>query len=341
MPIMQSRNITRDRLVEKRNAFRAQYKDVQSSAQEEPVQSEQSVPAASQVSSQPVVQQPVAQPVAQQSVVSATVPTVEKPVTDTNTIAKSAEPYVNAAQPSFGQMPQVHNVAPQHETVPDTERYQLEQELAELRKAREADKKDLEEYRKIKDAKAVDDYVASIGELNTIDTDDAKRLVTPLLKRMDQEKQAMAQQLQEYNQRNVVTRQQRAYEAVIKEFPDIQTLQTTDAYKRAMMSPVTPGSSLTVGQLVVAELQRGNSDYAISAIKAIKQSQQPVPDIAQVASVGATAPTGSAPAPDISGDILSPEQIRQYRYLAQTHQISREDFHNIMAKHKEASKRLR
>lgn len=321
MPIMSTGNITRDRLIAKRDEFRAQYKNEQPS-QDQPVPTEPSAPA-------------VSQPEPAQ-------PQVENVVSDTQAIAKSADSYVNAGQPSWGQpAPATTIQAPVHEDVPDTERYQLEQELAELRKAREADKQDLEEYRKIKDAKAIDDYVSSIGELNSIDPEDARRLVTPLLKRMDQEKQAVSQRLSEMNQRNVVTRQQRAYEAVVKEFPDIQTLQTTDAYKRAMMTPVTPGSSLTVGQLVVAELQRGNSDYAINAIKSIKQSQQPVPDLAQVASVGATAPTGSAPAPDISGDVLTPDQIRHYRYMAQTKQISREEFHNIMAKHKEASKRLR
>lgn len=322
MPIMSSGNVTRDRLIAKRDEFRAQLAAEQNNSQEQSTQNESPVPAASQpqVETQPA----------------------ETVVSDTQAIAKSAAGYVNAGQPEWGKPEPAATIqAPKHEEVPDTERYQLEQELADLRRAREADKQDLEEYRKIKDARAIDEYVSSIGELNTIDPEDAKRLVTPLLKRIDQEKQAVAKQLSDMNQRNVVTRQQRAYEAVVKEFPDIQTLQTTDAYKRAMMSPVTPGSSLTVGQLVVAELQRGNADYAISAIKSIKQSQQPVPDIAQVASVGATAPTGSAPAPDISGDVLTPEQIRHYRYLAQTKQISREDFHNIMAKHKEASKRLR
>ncbi len=326
MPIMSTGNATRDRLIAKRNEFRAQYQNSQ--LQEQPVQQEPSVPAAPQASQPEVQQAPRAQ--------------TETVISDPQVIAKSTDGYMNAEQPSWGQPAPVTDIqAPKHEEVPDTDRYQLEQELNELRKAREADKQDLEEYRKIKDAKAIDEYVSSIGELDTINPDDAKRLITPLLKRMDQEKQAVAKQLQEYNQRNVVTRQQRAYEAVVKEFPDIQTLQTTDAYKRAMMSPVTPGSSLTVGQLVVAELQRGNADYAISAIKSIKQNQQPVPDLAQVASVGATAPTGSAPAPDNSGDLLTPEQIRHYRYLAQTKQISREDFHNVMAKHKEASKRLR
>ena len=329
MPIMSTGNATRDRLIAKRNEFRAQYQSEQQSTQEQPVQAEQSVPAASQAS-QPEVQQ-------------ASRAQTENVVSDTQAIAKSADGYMNAEQPNWGApAPASASIqAPKHEGVPDTDRYQLEQELAELRKAREADKQDLEEYRKIKDARAIDEYVSSIGELNTIDPEDAKRLVTPLLKRMDQEKQAVAQRLSDMQQRNVVTRQQRAYEAVVREFPDIQTFQTTDAYKRAMMAPVTPGSSLTVGQLVVAELQRGNADYAISAIKNIKQSQKPVPDLAQVASVGATAPTGSAPAPDISGDVLTPEQIRHYRYLAQTKRISREEFHNIMAKHKEASKRLR
>ena len=329
MPIMSTGNATRDRLIAKRNEFRAQYQSEQQSTQEQPVQAEQSVPAASQAS-QPEVQQ-------------ASRAQTENVVSDTQAIAKSADGYMNAEQPNWGApAPASASIqAPKHEEVPDTDRYQLEQELAELRKAREADKQDLEEYRKIKDARAIDEYVSSIGELNTIDPEDAKRLVTPLLKRMDQEKQAVAQRLSDMQQRNVVTRQQRAYEAVVREFPDIQTFQTTDAYKRAMMAPVTPGSSLTVGQLVVAELQRGNADYAISAIKNIKQSQKPVPDLAQVASVGATAPTGSAPAPDISGDVLTPEQIRHYRYLAQTKRISREEFHNIMAKHKEASKRLR
>lgn len=327
MPIMSTGNATRDRLIAKRNEFRAQYQSEQQSTQEQPTQVEQSVPAASQASQPEVQQAPRTQ--------------TESVVSDTQAIAKSADGYMNAEQPSWGAPASASIQAPQHEEVPDTDRYQLEQELAELRKAREADKQDLEEYRKIKDARAIDEYVSSIGELNTIDPEDAKRLVTPLLKRMDQEKQAVAQRLSDMQQRNVVTRQQRAYEAVVREFPDIQTFQTTDAYKRAMMAPVTPGSSLTVGQLVVAELQRGNADYAISAIKNIKQSQKPVPDLAQVASVGATAPTGSAPAPDISGDVLTPEQIRHYRYLAQTKRISREEFHNIMAKHKEASKRLR
>lgn len=327
MPIMSTGNATRDRLIAKRNEFRAQYQSEQQSTQEQPVQAEQSVPAASQAS-QPEVQQ-------------ASRAQTENVVSDTQAIAKSADGYMNAEQPNWGAPASASIQAPKHEEVPDTDRYQLEQELAELRKAREADKQDLEEYRKIKDARAIDEYVSSIGELNTIDPEDAKRLVTPLLKRMDQEKQAVAQRLSDMQQHNVVTRQQRAYEAVVREFPDIQTFQTTDAYKRAMMAPVTPGSSLTVGQLVVAELQRGNADYAISAIKNIKQSQKPVPDLAQVASVGATAPTGSAPAPDTSGDVLTPEQIRHYRYLAQTKRISREEFHNIMAKHKEASKRLR
>lgn len=327
MPIMSTGNATRDRLIAKRNEFRAQYQSEQQSTQEQPVQAEQSVPAASQASQPEVQQAPRTQ--------------TESVVSDTQAIAKSADGYMNAEQPSWGAPASVSIQAPKHEEVPDTDRYQLEQELVELRKAREADKQDLEEYRKIKDARAIDEYVSSIGELNTIDPEDAKRLVTPLLKRMDQEKQAVAQRLSDMQQRNVVTRQQRAYEAVVREFPDIQTFQTTDAYKRAMMAPVTPGSSLTVGQLVVAELQRGNADYAISAIKNIKQSQKPVPDLAQVASVGATAPTGSAPAPDVSGDVLTPEQIRHYRYLAQTKRISREEFHNIMAKHKEASKRLR
>lgn len=327
MPIMSTGNATRDRLIAKRNEFRAQYQAEQKPIQEQPVQSEPSVPAASQASQPEVQQAPRAQ--------------TESVVSDTQAIAKSADGYMSAGQPNWGEPASASIQAPKHEEVPDTDRYQLEQELAELRKAREADKQDLEEYRKIKDARAIDEYVSSIGELNTIDPEDAKRLVTPLLKRMDQEKQAVAQRLSDMQQRNVVTRQQRAYEAVVREFPDIQTFQTTDAYKRAMMAPVTPGSSLTVGQLVVAELQRGNADYAISAIKNIKQSQKPVPDLAQVASVGATAPTGSAPAADISGDVLTPEQIRHYRYLAQTRQISREEFHDIMAKHKEASKRLR
>lgn len=327
MPIMSTGNATRDRLIAKRNEFRAQYQSEQQSTQEQPTQVEQSVPAASQASQPEVQQAPRTQ--------------TESVVSDTQAIAKSADGYMNAEQPNWGAPASASIQAPKHEEVPDTDRYQLEQELAELRKAREADKQDLEEYRKIKDARAIDEYVSSIGELNTIDPEDAKRLVTPLLKRMDQEKQAVAQRLSDMQQRNVMTRQQRAYEAVVREFPDIQTFQTTDAYKRAMMAPVTPGSSLTVGQLVVAELQRGNADYAISAIKNIKQSQKPVPDLAQVASVGATAPTGSAPAPDISGDVLTPEQIRHYRYLAQTKRISREEFHNIMAKHKEASKRLR
>lgn len=332
MPIMSTGNVTRDRLLAKRAQFRAQYAEQDKPKQAEP---------ASAVEAQPVSQAaPQVEPV---TVAPADVAQTTPVFSFDATHVADVQPQAQPAQP-------VHT-SDELEASRAREA-ELNKELESLRKERESNQKALAEYKKFQDEKAVDDYLKGLGELDTMSADDARKLVRPLLDQIRTNEQAtqkrIAEERAEFDKRfasldtqSAEAKQKKAYAALFKAHPDAAQLQYTDAFKRAMVAPVSQGSTITVGALMQAELNRGNADYAIQVLNGLKQAQPAAPDLSNVASVGSTAPTGAAPSADHSGDLLSPEQIRHYRYLAQTKQISREEFHDIMAKHKEASKQLR
>lgn len=329
-------SVTRNRILEAREQFRDSLKN--DTAPQNAV-SAPNPAAVSQPSQQPAQSVPQAAPAAQM------VPPSNIPVPDSfiQTVDKLGQLQETAA-PSQ-QQPQEN---PELKSAQE-ENAKLQKELEELRKARENDAQSLQELQQLRDKKQIDDYLAGMSDLGSINPDDARKLISPLLKRLDnvqlenqkklQEAQSVVdKRLAELDKRNNVNRSNQIYSQIMKAHPDLQELQKSKAYQDVMLSPVQPGSAITVGELVTAELRNGNADYVIKVLDTVKQ-RNTVPNINQIASVGASSSVaGATGGVDNSGDRLTPEQISDLRYKVQIGEMSRDEFRQIMARHREASK---
>lgn len=329
-------SVTRNRILEAREQFRDSLKN------DTAPQNAVSAPNPAAVS-QPA-QQP-AQPVPQAAPAAQMVPPSNIPVPDSfmQTVDKlgQLQETVAPAQPQPQENPELKSA--------QEENAKLQKELEELRKARENDAQSLQELQQLRDKKQIDDYLAGMSDLGSINPDDARKLISPLLKRLDnvqlenqkklQEAQsAVDKRLAELDKRNNVNRSNQIYSQIMKAHPDLQELQKSKAYQDVMLSPVQPGSAITVGELVTAELRNGNADYVIKVLDTVKQ-RNTVPNINQIASVGASSSVaGATGGVDNSGDRLTPEQISDLRYKVQIGEMSRDEFRQIMARHREASK---
>ena len=130
---------------------------------------------------------------------------------------------------------------------------------------------------------------------------------------------------------------------IMKAHPDLQSMQRHPAYAEVMLAPIAPGSRTTVGQMVMNEIQNGNSQYVINVLNEVRRKMSggntnAANALAAVSSVGATAPAAATAHEDNSGDRLSYEDMAELRYKLQTKQITRDQFRERMAKHREASK---
>jgi len=332
--------VTRNRILEAREQFRDSLKNDHAAPQT--IVSAPNPAAASQVA--PAVNPaPAPAPAPQPAPTAQMVQPSEIPVPDSfiQTVDKLGQLQDTVAPPQPQENPELKSA--------QEENAKLQKELEELRKARETDAQSLQELQQLRDKKQIDDYLASMSDLGSINPDDARKLISPLLKRLDtvqsenqkklQEAQsAMDKRLAELDKRNSVNRSNQMYSQIMKAHPDLQELQKSQAYKDVMMSPVQAGSAITVGELVTAELRNGNADYVIKVLDTVKQ-RNAVPNINQIASVGASSSVaGATGGVDNSGDRLTPEQISDLRYKVQIGEMSRDEFRQIMARHREASK---
>lgn len=330
---MRTGNATRDRLLADRDAFRA---SLQAPVSQPNVQ-QQAAPQ-SNVQPQPNVQQQAAP---QQNVQQ--VPPQDIQVPDDFIHS------VNVMGNTAAQQPQSQ---PSQNDDLDTmrgENDKLKKELEELRKAREADMASLKELNELREKQRVDKYLAEMDGLGTINGDDARKLVSPLLQRLEQTKADNAKQLQdvqasidkrlsELDKRNTQNKVNQMYAKILKAHPDLKQLQRSQAYNDVMTSPVQEGSAITVGEFVAAEIKNGNADYIIKVLDTVKQRSS-LPDISNIASVSSNAPvSGAASDANANGESLTPDQIANYRFKVQTGEMSRDEFRQIMARHREASK---
>lgn len=227
---------------------------------------------------------------------------------------------------------------------------ELKSEIEALREQLAAQKALNAKYQSYQDSDYVDQYIAQNGaEFTSISREDAKRLLTPMVGAFRKQSEAFNNQLKaqqdiidkrfgRIDQDKVIAGYERTRNALLKAHPDLEQLQNTDAYKEVMLSPVAGNSNLLVGQLVASEYKKGNADYINSVLDQVKAKLQ-TPDLNQVATVSAGSPVGSAaPAVEQSGK-LTPDQIAQYRFMVQNREITREEFRDIMAKHREAERR--
>ena len=326
-------NATRDRILADRDAFRDGWQAEQ----------KQNTPPEAPAAQPPV--QPQAQPAqaSQQPQVKA-VPPEDIPVPDD---------FVNTVNAMGGLNVQTQPQEPQDNAelkAMREENAKLAKELEELRKARESDNASLQELNKLREQQRVEEYLKSLdGGLNSINGDDARKLVSPLLQQMDsvrkegqkqlqEAREAFDKRLSEYDKKSAQDKSNQLYSKIMKAHPDLQQLQRSQAYDDVMTSPVQAGSAITVGELVAAELKNGNADYIIKVLDTVK-ARTATPDISSVASVSAGTPASAgASGEDHSSDILTPEQIADLRFKAQTGEISRDEFRQAMARSREASK---
>ena len=325
-------NATRDRILAARDDFRDSLKTGDGQANDATAQPAQPP--------QPQVQQGQTNVQAQQSVAPQTVPVSDIPVPDD--FIKSVD--------NMGKLnvePQQPQESPELKAMRE-ENAKLAKELEELRKARENDSASLAELNKLREKQRIDEYLAGMDGLNSVNAEDARKLVAPLLQQMDKAREDSAKQLQEaraaieqrfteMDKRKAQDKNNQLYSQIIKAHPDLQQLQKTKEYSEVMLSPVQPNSNITVGELVAAELKNGNADYIIKVLDTVKQ-RAAVPNISAVASVSAGATAGASTGTDTAGDILTDEQIADLRFKVQTGEISRDEFRARMARHREASK---
>lgn len=336
-------NATRDRILNARDEFRSNLSQdqretqVQTQTQVQSANDQQQQSVAPQVQSANVQQQPVAQQV--QSEAQNSIPVPDDFVNVVNTLGTANEPVANQASSN------ADIVAMREENA------KLLKEVEELRKARESDSAALDELAQYREKKRVDDYLASIdGGLGTINGDDARKLVSPLLQQIDQARKDNLKQIQdaqeavnkrfaEYDRKSELTKSNQLYAKIMKAHPDLQQLQSTPAYAQVMMSPVQEGSAITVGEVVAAEIKKGNADYVIKVLDSVKARNGTAPNLNAIASVSANATaSGATSGHDVSGDKLTDEQIADYRFKVQTGEMSRDEFRQIMARHREASR---
>lgn len=337
-------NATRDRILNARDEFRNSLPpeqhdtQVQTQTQVQSANDQQQQSVAPQVQPANVQQQ---QSVAQQiqSETQNTIPVPDDFVNVVNTLGTANEPVANQASSN------ADIVAMREENA------KLLKEVEELRKARESDSAALDELAQYREKKRVDDYLASIdGGLGTINGDDARKLVSPLLQQIDQARKENLKQIQdaqeavnkrfaEYDRKSELTKSNQLYAKIMKAHPDLQQLQSTPAYAQVMMSPVQEGSAITVGEVVAAEIKKGNADYVIKVLDSVKARNGTAPNLNAIASVSANATaSGATSGHDVSGDKLTDEQIADYRFKVQTGEMSRDEFRQIMARHREASR---
>lgn len=336
-------NATRDRILNARDEFRSNLSQdqretqVQTQTQVQSANDQQQQSVAPQVQPDNVQQQPVAPQV--QSETQNPIPVPDDFVNVVNTLGTANEPVANQASSN------ADIVAMREENA------KLLKEVEELRKARESDSAALDELAQYREKKRVDDYLASIdGGLGTINGDDARKLVSPLLQQIDQARKENLKQIQdaqeavnkrfaEYDRKSELTKSNQLYAKIMKAHPDLQQLQSTPAYAQVMMSPVQEGSAITVGEVVAAEIKKGNADYVIKVLDSVKARNGTAPNLNAIASVSANATaSGATSGHDVSGDKLTDEQIADYRFKVQTGEMSRDEFRQIMARHREASR---
>ena len=336
-------NATRDRILNARDEFRSNLSQdqretqVQTQTQVQSANDQQQQSVAPQVQPANVHQQPVAPQV--QSETQNPIPVPDDFVNVVNTLGTANEPVANQASSN------ADIVAMREENA------KLLKEVEELRKARESDSAALDELAQYREKKRVDDYLASIdGGLGTINGDDARKLVSPLLQQIDQTRKENLKQIQdaqeavnkrfaEYDRKSELTKSNQLYAKIMKAHPDLQQLQSTPAYAQVMMSPVQEGSAITVGEVVAAEIKKGNADYVIKVLDSVKARNGTAPNLNAIASVSANATaSGATSGHDVSGDKLTDEQIADYRFKVQTGEMSRDEFRQIMARHREASR---
>lgn len=235
---------------------------------------------------------------------------------------------------------------------------QMESERDALRKELEETRRSLAEMRANADRSRVDTDIdayldRTAKDLYTIDREDAKKLLTPLVHsfhdeltkvraatdaRVKELSDSMNKQSERERQRELENRLERTRQAVLRAHPDLAELQRTDAYKKAMLTPVGGNSSLLIGNVVATEFANGNVEYVVGVLDRIKRESQGAPtgSLDSIASVSGTVAATAPARQDVDNDI-DLDQLEQMKVDVQTGKMSRRQFREAMQKHRGAN----
>lgn len=230
---------------------------------------------------------------------------------------------------------------------------ELLRELEDTRKQLEEARKIPDNLRALHDEQELENLLKNSGvDFRSIDMDDAKKLLAPVIQTMRQQQSASNAEFQrklaeqeetlksrfkELDDREHYSKLEKTKAAILAAHPDLEQLQKTPEYQRTMASPIGGKSGVLIGQLVAAEYRQGNAEYIIDVLNRIKAGVQT--DLSDVASVSpaSTTTAPSAAGSDKSGR-LTPEELAELRFKVQSRQISRQEFREIMEKHREAQR---
>lgn len=235
----------------------------------------------------------------------------------------------------------------------EQERNNLRAEVEQLKKQLETSNQSLSRARELEDEQFIDKYLDdNQANFTSISRDDAKLLLTPVYKsfknsmdkRADEAEARIRAVEEEMNKRMAAIREKeqlelrrRTRDELLKVHPDLAEFQKTDAYCKAMLSPIGPGAAITLGQVVGVEFERGNAAYINDVLTRIKQeAQQQTGSLESVASVSSQASTTTQPAAAQSPGYTL-EDLDRLKQDVQTGRMSRAAFREAMHKYRGAT----
>lgn len=289
--------------------------------------------------------------------------------------AKQNEPegQPQTSQPQQGGQPQQQLNVPQF-SIPSTtdaaatggltREQQLEQELAtykqrlgdledrlqgEARSLPEDVQKELDELRKYRDDREMQQLLMADQEFEAIDRDAAAELSAKVLrpalehleKRYDDKLRITQEELARYRKERQtrdagMTEAQKNAErvktnaAILGAHPDFESIIQSTQFAEFSTRPAWKGSRVTLGQLMRDEYNNGNADFVIEALNDYKSGK---PSLADIASVS-TATTASAPASNSDEQQYTEEDVSSWNSKLTTGQMTRAEYKELRAKYK-------
>lgn len=244
-------------------------------------------------------------------------------------------------------------ITPEEKIKFELEKQTYLQQIEELKSKLEEAQQIPDELLRLQEEKEIREHIERYGtELSSIDPEDAKKLLGPVLAETRSKLNSLrkeALEAQKQTQKLIDDRisaiEQREAEALARKvegevrraIPDFDRLIKSEAYNTFMMAPVMGDENLRVYHLANQAARRGDSEWIINQLKSIQSS---VPSIEAISSVSTTGSASAVPSSgaDGTGDILSEADIEELNFLVSTKQISREEFREKIQKNREARK---
>lgn len=238
----------------------------------------------------------------------------------------------------------------QAELTAQAELSRLKAQLEEERAVRQAELTKLRDYEAESRRRELEKSLNMEGEeFAGLDPEDAKKILRKAheLVRADQEdlagqvtelKQTLAEREARSQEAKAEAQRDETNRAILAAFPNFSQLQQDPDFQKFMASPVRPGSPVTNQMDLTQAYNLGQGDYVVASLKAWQSggaSASPE-NIVQIS------PSAASPLPEADRNIpagaLSEEEQTELFNQVRSGAITKEQYRDRMAKHKEALK---